>query len=162
MLNIGAPMFIFGRSHIENVNSRQKMTDTIVFLGEPAVRLCKKVRCKWSGNWYKITSNLLLFAPSCTAVHKPIVKMLEGGKKQLTPSSSLGNLLSDYVKSSFQMVRKLVKNYIKLIAFCAKLRSRPQAYSGTCRLRRKTRFFALDSVCPKSKTVGVFLHQVCN
>jgi hypothetical protein len=35
-------MYIFGRSHIENVNSWQKMTNTIVFLGEPAVRLCKK------------------------------------------------------------------------------------------------------------------------
>jgi hypothetical protein len=33
----------FGRSHVRNVNSWQKMTDTIVFLGEPAVRLCEKV-----------------------------------------------------------------------------------------------------------------------
>jgi hypothetical protein len=64
-------MYIFGRSHIENVNSWQKMTDTIVFLGEPAVRLCKKVRSKWSGNWYKITSNLLFFAQSRAAVHRP-------------------------------------------------------------------------------------------
>ena len=64
-------MYIFGQSHIENVNSWQKMTDTIVFLGEPAVRLCKKVRSKWSGNWYKITSNLLFFAQSRAAVHRP-------------------------------------------------------------------------------------------
>jgi hypothetical protein len=49
-------MYIFGQSHIENVNRWQKMTDTIVFVGEPAVRLCKKVRSRWSGNWYKITS----------------------------------------------------------------------------------------------------------
>jgi hypothetical protein len=34
-------MYIFGRSHIENVYSWQKMTDTIVILGEPAVQLCK-------------------------------------------------------------------------------------------------------------------------
>jgi hypothetical protein len=51
-------MYIFGRSHIENVTSRQKMTDTVVFVGEPAVRLCKKVRSKWSGNWYKTTSKV--------------------------------------------------------------------------------------------------------
>jgi hypothetical protein len=50
MFNIGANVYIFGRSHIKNVTSRQKMTDTIVFLEEPAVRLCKKVRSKWSGN----------------------------------------------------------------------------------------------------------------
>jgi hypothetical protein len=30
-------MYIFGQSHIENVYSWQKTTDTIVFLGEPAV-----------------------------------------------------------------------------------------------------------------------------
>jgi hypothetical protein len=47
------------------------MTDTIVFLGQPAVRLCKKVRSKWSGNWYKITSNLLFFSQSRAAVHRP-------------------------------------------------------------------------------------------
>jgi hypothetical protein len=40
----------FVRYHIKNVASWQKMTDTIVFLEEPAVRLCKKVRSKWSGN----------------------------------------------------------------------------------------------------------------
>jgi hypothetical protein len=61
MLNIGADVHIFGRSHIENVNSWQKMTDTIVFLEQPAVQFCKKVRSKWCGNWYKITSNLLFF-----------------------------------------------------------------------------------------------------
>jgi hypothetical protein len=65
-------MYIFGRSHIENVNSRQKLTDTIVFLEQPAVRLCKKVRSKWSGNWCKITLNLLFFAQSragaCNAI----------------------------------------------------------------------------------------------
>jgi hypothetical protein len=33
-------MCMFGRSHIENVTRWEKMTDTIVFLGEPAVRLC--------------------------------------------------------------------------------------------------------------------------
>jgi hypothetical protein len=51
MFNIGANVYIFGRSHIKNVTSRQKMTDTIVFLEEPAVRLCKKVRSKWFGIW---------------------------------------------------------------------------------------------------------------
>jgi hypothetical protein len=45
-------MYIFGRSHIENVTSWQKTTDTIVFVEEPVVRLCKKVRSKWSGNCY--------------------------------------------------------------------------------------------------------------
>jgi hypothetical protein len=34
----------------KNVYSWQKMTDTIVFLKQPAVRLCKKVRSMWSGN----------------------------------------------------------------------------------------------------------------
>jgi hypothetical protein len=57
-------MYIFGRSHIENAIRWQKMTDTIVFLGEPTVRLCEKVRSKWSGNWCKIPSNFL---------HRPIV-----------------------------------------------------------------------------------------
>jgi hypothetical protein len=61
-------MYIFGQSHIENVYSWQKTTDTIVFLGESAVRLCKKIRSKWSGNWCKITSNLLFFAQSRTAL----------------------------------------------------------------------------------------------
>jgi hypothetical protein len=56
-------MYIFGQCHIENVTSRQKMTDTIVFLGEPAVRSCKKVRSMWSGNWYKITSNFYIYWP---------------------------------------------------------------------------------------------------
>jgi hypothetical protein len=56
-------MYIFGQSHIENAISRQKMTDTIVFLGQPAVRLCKKVRSKWSGNGYKITSNFYIYRP---------------------------------------------------------------------------------------------------
>jgi hypothetical protein len=56
-------MYIFGRSHIENVKSWQKTTDTTVFLVDPAVRLCKKVRSKWSGNWYKITSNFFTFRP---------------------------------------------------------------------------------------------------
>jgi hypothetical protein len=54
-------MYIFGRSHIENVYSRQKMTDTIVFLGEPAVRLCKKVRSKWSGNQIKVTKVFYIY-----------------------------------------------------------------------------------------------------
>jgi hypothetical protein len=45
--------------HIENVTSTQKTTDTIVFFGEPAVRSCNKVRSKWFGNWYKITSKVL-------------------------------------------------------------------------------------------------------
>jgi hypothetical protein len=71
MLNIVADVYIFGQSHVENVTSWQKMTDTIVFLGEPAVRLCKEVRSKWSGNWYKITSNLLFFAQRRAAVHRP-------------------------------------------------------------------------------------------
>jgi hypothetical protein len=35
-------MYIFGRSHIEIDTGWQKMTDTIVFFGDPAVRLCKK------------------------------------------------------------------------------------------------------------------------
>jgi hypothetical protein len=67
-------MYIFKQSHIENVNSWQKMTDAIVFLGELAVRLCKEVRSKLSGNWYKITSNLLkllFFAQNRAAVHMP-------------------------------------------------------------------------------------------
>jgi hypothetical protein len=63
MLNIGADVCIFGRAHIDSVTSWQKMTDTIVFLGEPAVRLCKKVRSKSSGNWYKITSNFNIYRP---------------------------------------------------------------------------------------------------
>jgi hypothetical protein len=46
-------MYIFVRSYIENGNSKQKTTDTIVFLRAPAVRICTKVRSKWSGNWYK-------------------------------------------------------------------------------------------------------------
>jgi hypothetical protein len=56
-------MYIFGRSHIENVYSRQKMTDTTVFLGEPAVRLCKKVRSKWFGNQIKIISKFFTYWP---------------------------------------------------------------------------------------------------
>jgi hypothetical protein len=54
----------FGQSPIENVNSWQKMTDTMVFLREPAVRLCKKVCSKWSGNWYKVTSNFYIYRPT--------------------------------------------------------------------------------------------------
>jgi hypothetical protein len=44
-------MYNFGRSHIENVYSWQKMTDTTVLLSEPAVQLCKKFRFKWFGIW---------------------------------------------------------------------------------------------------------------
>jgi hypothetical protein len=35
-------MYIFGQSHIENVNSQQKMTDTIVFLGNQLSDYVKK------------------------------------------------------------------------------------------------------------------------
>jgi hypothetical protein len=70
-------MYIFGRSHIENVNSWQKMTDTIVFLGQPAVRLCIKVHSKWSENWCKITSNFF-FAQSRAVIHRPNAEHLLG------------------------------------------------------------------------------------
>jgi hypothetical protein len=56
-------MYIFGRSPIKNIISQQKMTNTIVFLRQLAVRLCKNVRSKWCGNWYKITSNLYIYKP---------------------------------------------------------------------------------------------------
>jgi hypothetical protein len=44
------------------------MTDTIVFLDEPGVRLCKKVRSKWSG---KLVQNEL----TVFYIYKPMLNI---------------------------------------------------------------------------------------
>jgi hypothetical protein len=61
----------FGRFHIEIVKKRQITTYTIVFLGEPAVRLCKKFVPSGPETGKKLHQTYCFFAQSRAAFHRP-------------------------------------------------------------------------------------------